>query len=118
MSFHQYIEYKALDRMYATENDAILGMVLRDSDTGEAVKSQMRNVCALISQELFDSLENMCGLLEISKRKFIEGAVIEAIDQANRIVEEVGLFEHYASLDEHRSKGDAVNLTLTAVEGE
>lgn len=107
MSFHQFIQYKALDRMYATDNDVLLDMAISQNGA-EAVKAQMKNVCALISLDLFDDLEGVCNLLEISKRKFIEYALIEAINQANKITVDVGLFEHY----EHHG------LHCQAVEGE
>jgi hypothetical protein len=100
MSFHQYLEYKALNRIYVTSNEAITELVLRDPETSEKLKAQTKNVCALISLELFEDFEAICGLLEISKRKFIEGALIEAIENANKIVKEVGLLEHYASLSD------------------
>jgi hypothetical protein len=36
----------------------------------------------------------MCGLLDISKRRFIEAAIIYALDEADRVAAEVNMFEH------------------------
>lgn len=109
MSFDKFIQYKVLDRIYASDNDFLLDMAISQNGA-EAIKAQMKNVCALISKELFDDLDGVCSLLEISKRKFIEYALIEAISRANEIVNENGLAEHYEEL---RNGFDAV-----VVEGE
>lgn len=55
----------------------------------EAPEGTFRNVCALISSELFNELDGLCGLLEISKRLFIELAIVEAIKKAASVMEEV-----------------------------
>jgi hypothetical protein len=118
MSFHQYIQYKVLDRMYSTDNDALLGMALRNPENEAEIKANFKNVCALISLPLFEDLENICGMLDMTKRKFIEGALVEAISQANKIAEENGLHEHFAMISDHyqgRQDG-AIALTATAVE--
>lgn len=102
MSFHQFIQYKALDRKFSSDNDFILESISREIGTANAemLKASMKNVCALIHNDLFNELDNVCGLLEISKRKFIEGAIIEALAQANTIISEVGLLEYYNELSE------------------
>lgn len=54
---------------------------------------QIKNVCAKISVQLSDRLDSTVGLLGISKRRFIEAAIIDALEKANRIMEEEGLNE-------------------------
>lgn len=100
MSFDKYVQYKALDRLYSTQNDGFLEMALRSGDEGtqDMIKAEMKNVCALIHKSLFDQLESTCGLLEISKRKFIEMALIEMLERADKIIDEVGVIDHFVAM--------------------
>lgn len=98
MSFHKLIQFKALHNIYGGGNVDLIDHVLKQSGPEELEKMKMRNVCALISMPLFDRLETMCGLLSISKREFIENALVEALDMADKIVEEEGVFEHFNAL--------------------
>lgn len=106
MSFHQFIQYKALDRMYSAGNSKFFETVIA-SDPAFAEKNKMRNVCALIHTELFDRLENTCAYLDISKREFIESAVIEALNMADAITKEVGLDAYFDAASEAADKDKA-----------
>lgn len=53
---------------------------------------QARNICASISVQLFDQVEGACDMLGISKRRFVEAALIAAVDRASGIVAEVDPF--------------------------
>lgn len=55
--------------------------------------TQLRQVCAKVSPQLFDELENVCMLLDMSKRQFIEGALIDALDRAKETIERMGALE-------------------------
>ena len=93
MSFKKLIQFKALKHIYG-ETD-FFDDVVKDARPEELEKMKMRNVCALISVPLFDRLETMCDLLSISKSQFIELALVDALEMANKIVEEEGVFEHF-----------------------
>ena len=54
---------------------------------------QIKNVCAKVSVQLSDRLDNTLGLLGISKRRFIEAALIDALNKASQIMDEEGLHE-------------------------
>lgn len=59
----------------------------------EAIESGVaRNICAAVSNQLFEQVEGACEMLGISKRKFVEGALIAAVDRASAIVAEVDPF--------------------------
>ena len=80
MNFNDLIQYKALHRQYSISGatpDSVL-----DSVPAEDKKKHLRNVCALISVDLFEQLEHTCGILEITKRQFIEAALIECLAKA------------------------------------
>ena len=51
----------------------------------------LKNVCAKLTSELSDELDNVVSLLGISKRRFIEAALIDAIERANKIISDEGL---------------------------
>lgn len=42
----------------------------------------LHNVCAKVSEELYQRLDNVCQTLDMSKREFIEAALVEAISLA------------------------------------
>lgn len=68
--------------------DHIIDTVLMKSDGAE-----YRNLCAHISIPLADEIDALCSSLDISKRRFIEGALIDAVKRANAIVSQVQPFE-------------------------
>jgi hypothetical protein len=93
MTFDELIRYKALHLKYVSDNQGLMDMIALDEVEHNI---PMKNVCAMVSQQLFDSLTNTCSLLDISKRTFIEGALIEALNKAEKIIEEEGIFERLA----------------------
>lgn len=54
---------------------------------------QVRQMCAKVSHVLYDDLENVCGLLEMSKREFIEGAVSDALARAHEVIGRSGVLD-------------------------
>lgn len=60
-----------------------------------AEKAALKNVCAKISPQLADELDNVCNFLGISKRSFIEAAFVEALNQAREIIRSEGLHEYH-----------------------
>lgn len=97
MSFHKLIQFKALSQVYASNNSAMLDHVLQ-ADSSLVEKLKMRNVCALIDSELFTRLEDACGILSLSKREFIEAALIEGLNQADKIIAEEGVYAHLEAM--------------------
>jgi hypothetical protein len=53
----------------------------------------LKNVCAKLAIGLSDQIDQVCDLLGISKRMFIEAALIEALDQAEKVMESEGVHE-------------------------
>ena len=93
MKFDDLIRYKALHLKYTMGNSDLTEMVL-NSPNGGNVPVPMKNVCALLSQQLFDRFSETCGLLDISKRLFIEKALVEALDKADAIMQAEQIEEH------------------------
>jgi hypothetical protein len=94
MNFDKLIQFKALSQIYrASSNSDVSEMHMANMPSVD--KEKLRNVCALISVSLFDRLESSCSLLQITKRQFIEAALIEALDKADKIVQDEGVFESF-----------------------
>lgn len=54
----------------------------------EAAKTDMRNICAFISQPLFDDVTDVCQILSLSKRQIVEMALIDVMEKAHKIINE------------------------------
>ncbi len=51
----------------------------------------LKNVCAKVSPQLVEEIDNVCSFLGISKRRFLEAALIDAVAQAHQIIEREGV---------------------------
>jgi hypothetical protein len=71
-------------------SDALVDELIKQNP---AEPPPLRNICAFISPVLFDEIEGLCSTLSISKRRFVEMALIDLMAKANSIVEEVQPFE-------------------------
>lgn len=77
----------------------MLDAIFENPANQEALKKEFRNVCALISSAQFDQLENLCSLLQLSKREFITMALSDFIPRANAIISEVDPFENQEAIE-------------------
>lgn len=90
MNFDQLIQLRALSFKSTVEGSGLDAL----TDKALASNPEFKNVCALISVELFDRFTNILSVLEISKRRFIEAAIVEALDKADAIIKQVDPFEN------------------------
>ncbi len=95
MKFDELIKLKAL-QLKADQTGASLMEALGESqlelpEVTEGLK--LRQVCAMVSPALFQELEGTCELLGITKRKFVEVSLIDAMNRAAVIVSEVDPFQ-------------------------
>lgn len=63
----------------------------------------IKNVCAKVSVTLSDEIDSVCGLLNISKRRFLEAAFLEALALAHSIIEAEGVHDYLAEQSEPQS---------------
>jgi hypothetical protein len=87
---------KSLHFVSIRRNAELADHILNSPDS-DPLSLPIKNVCAKVSVELSDEIDEIVGLLGISKRRFLEAAFIEAIAMARRIMEQEGVT---ASLDE------------------
>lgn len=88
MNFDDLIRFKALNFRYSFENQGLIDMLAEGKMEHNV---PMKNVCAMITQQLFDELSDVCSLLDISKRAFIEAALIEGLKKARQLMEQEGV---------------------------
>lgn len=89
--FDQFIQYRALDFKYGD-----FGASYPDQ-----LKDQLRTVCFQVTPSVFDDLESVCQLLGVTKRRFVELAVIDALERTHEIVKGMDTFE-FAREDQQR----------------
>ena len=59
----------------------------------EEAKAKLRNICAFISPELWDQIDEYCRLLELSKRKYVEMALIDLVAKTKAVLDETKALE-------------------------
>lgn len=62
----------------------------------------VKNVCAKVPVELSDKLDSLCNFLGISKRVFIEKALLDAIELSEKIIDDEDVYS-YLTIDESKS---------------
>lgn len=90
MNFEEVIRYKAL-ALKSTISGVSGSDFIDHIDTSNSPST--KNICAIIHISLFEKVENITNLLNISKRQFVELALIEAIEKANIVINEVNPME-------------------------
>lgn len=98
---------KALHFISVRRNADLTEMLANDPDYANVML--LKNVCAKVSVQLSDQIDEVCNLLDISKRRFLEAAFLEAVSRAHAIIEAEGVWE---SIEE-----DASAVKVEAVEG-
>ena len=64
----------------------------------------MQNVCAKLTVELVQQMEEKLNILEMSKRQFIELAVIQALHRIDEIFADVDVFENLEEQSDREPK--------------
>lgn len=103
----ELLTYRALHFKLSsvTGSDLLLERAIEQDSTTTDLR--LKNVCAKLSVQLSDRLDNTVNILDISKRRFIEAAIIAALDEADRVMKEVDIFENLPPVDE-----DSAHLNL------
>jgi hypothetical protein len=98
------ITEKALNFISVRRNSDLVDLIARDQFEHSV---PLKNVCAKVLPELSDEIDEVCSLLGISKRRFLEAAMIEAVSKAKGIMEREGVWEAIE---------DGPGVVVTAVE--
>jgi wyosine [tRNA(Phe)-imidazoG37] synthetase (radical SAM superfamily) len=103
MNFTQFIQYRALSAKANIEGQTFNSQATEAliEKAAAANPAEFKTVCAPLSIPLFDRLSNTLSILDISKRKFIEAAIVEALEKAEEIIKQVDVFEGCAPFEAH-----------------
>jgi len=91
MNFDEVIQLQVLKLKAMSHGVGSLPASVVDSLADQS--PQLRQMCAKVSPALYDELETVCNLLDMSKRQFIEGAVADALDRARDTMTRLGALE-------------------------
>lgn len=101
------ITRKSLEFISVCHNEA-LGDLIADDRLEHNIP--LKNVCAKVSVELAEDIDQVCQLLGISKRQFLEAAFLDAVHKAYQIMEFEGVNQALIDYDRDNaalSDGDA-----------
>jgi hypothetical protein len=90
--FKEVITKKALEFKLSGYLTGSFGDSLIENEPG--LKAQFKNVCAPIPLQLNEELENMLGLLQLTKRDFFTMAITSAIDEAKSLMDDIDITEY------------------------
>jgi len=97
--FNQFIQHKSLAFKFDEGGSLLLDSAIEQDKRGDL---PLKNVCAKLHVSLSDRLDKTVNTLSISKREFIEYAIIEALDRTDQIMEEVDVTEFLR--EQHEAK--------------
>ena len=86
----QALKLKKLNSKGYDGPDLVEQLILQNPD---ATKEKLRNICAFISPELFADIDSLCGLLDLSKREFVEMALIDLVAKAHAVIQQTNATE-------------------------
>lgn len=86
----QALKLKKLNSKGHNGPDLVDQFVLQNPDEA---KEKLRNICAFISPELFADIDSLCGLLDLSKREFVEMALIDLVTKAHAVIQQTNAME-------------------------
>jgi uncharacterized protein with beta-barrel porin domain len=110
-SLDALITRASLDFVATTRNEFIADAII-DSEA-MASSPLLKNVCAKVSSQLSGEIDTLCDLLSISKRSFIESALIEALAKAKQIIRDEGVHE---TLERFSSAPDASDASSSCAD--
>lgn len=88
--FDALVTEKTLNFISTRRNADLLDLVAEDR---LETNIPLKNVCAKVAPQLADQIDEVVGLLGISKRRFLEAAFVEAIQRAHEIMKAEGLWD-------------------------
>jgi len=82
----QALKLKQLNTVGHTMSGALVDRMI---DSSPEAKEKLRNICAFITPKLFEDIENLCGILDLSKRQFVEMALRDLVEKAEATLSEL-----------------------------
>lgn len=79
-NIEQLATFKALEQSRISRNAGLMDHFLREE--GAAEKMGLKRIQFETHPQLADRLEEVCSMLDVSKREFLESAVLDAMSKA------------------------------------
>lgn len=95
MQFEEVLQLQVLRAKAGYDNARLTDRLIESLPEGD---NGIRQMCAKVSIQLIEDLNEVCTRLDMSKRQFIEAAVIDAVKRAHEVMERHGLDEVQGSL--------------------
>lgn len=89
MNLDDTLRLHALKLKAGSSGNLFTEMALENAPEGAEIKQ----MCAKVSTQLSDEIDQICALLDIPKRLFIELACIDALEKAHSHMTETGAWE-------------------------
>lgn len=86
----QALKLKKLNSKGFDGPDLVEQLILQNPD---ATKEKLRNICAFISHDLFGEIDSLCSLLDLSKREFVEMALVDLVAKAHAVIQQTNAME-------------------------
>lgn len=92
MDFEELVQLQVL-KLKASVMGRMDGQTMDHLIDQAGEQAPVRQMCAKVSNVVYSDLENVCELLDMSKREFIESAVVDALRRAHDVINRSGV-EH------------------------
>jgi hypothetical protein len=86
----QALKLKKLNSKGFDGPDLVEQLILQNPDSA---KEKLRNICAFISPDLFGEIDSLCSLLDLSKREFVEMALVDLVAKAHAVIQQTNAME-------------------------
>ncbi len=93
MKLDEVLQLQVLKLKALNSGQTFSGRVMDQLIEQSEGKVEFRNMCAKVSPQLYENLEQVCNLLDMTKRQFIEAAVVEAVSKAEELIERHGALQ-------------------------
>ena len=111
MKLQHFAQMRALESAYVSTNQGFVDHLLgKDEKEGGTLRQDLRlkRIQFDAAEGLAEELDSVCGLLDVSKRQFLEGAVWEGLERAKAA--------YFETLEKVAEDESGAQMTLT-VEG-
>ena len=92
----ELLTYKILHFKNMGANTNLSDLIIEPSLEGESptnLRLKLKNVCVKLSPQLVERLNNAISLLDMSKRLFIETALIQSLDEFDRLCSDLNIHD-------------------------
>ena len=95
MQFSELVQLQVLKRKASGVGGPLLEDFMNRTDNPE-----IKQLSAKVHIQLIERLDSVCEILDLTKREFIESALVDAVSQAEDAIERSGFFEKYGTQKE------------------